>query len=113
MFGEKRAGPDPRSLQNLSSNPEPEGHAPGEASLSARRGADTRGGLGSAAVRCTAQPYLAMVGGPLCCLACLSSPRVRLVCREIPYPGSTGKLCRRLCINCALKIFWSIAIFFS
>lgn len=85
---------------------------PREASLSARRGADTRGELGSAAVRCTAQPYLAMVGGPLCCLACLSSPRVRLVCREIPYPGSTGKLCRRLCINCALKIFWSIAIFF-
>lgn len=36
------------SLQNLSSNPEPE-DVPREASLSARRGADTRGGLGSAA----------------------------------------------------------------
>lgn len=86
---------------------------PREASLSALRGADTRGGLGSALVRCTAQPYLAMVSGPpLRCLACLSSPRVVSVCREIPYPGSTGKLCRRLCIKCTLKIFWSVAKFF-
>ena len=111
MFGEKRAGPD-RGASRTSGVVQSQRDMPRGAPLSARRGADSRRGPGPAAVRCPAQPYLAMVSGALRRLAWLSSPRVVLVCREIPYLGSADKLCRRLCIRCASRVFWSIANFF-
>lgn len=74
MFGEKRAGPDPRSLQNLSSNPEPEEHAPGSIPFCAQRsGYPRRAGFRGGQVYRAALPGHGRWPSLLPCMSVLAS----------------------------------------
>lgn len=85
MFGEKGAGPDPRSLQNLSSSPEPEGHASGSIPFCAQRsGSLQRSGFHRGQV-----PHAALPGhGQWCssppCMSVLASGCVGLQGNSLP-----------------------------
>lgn len=112
MFGEKRAGPDPRSHQNLSSNPEPVGHAPGSIPFCAQRsGYPRRSGFHRGQVHRAALPgHGQWSSSSLPCIPVLSSGYVGLQGNSLP--GFHREAVPASMYQMYLKIFWSVAKFF-